>query len=99
MQGLFDTIKKAVPMENQPELYKRLSEGLFTLRDMYEQFQNVLKMGPLNKVMEMLPGMGNLLKEGAGRDSSKKIKSYMTIMDSMTDEGKFPLPLYYLTIL
>jgi len=45
-------------------------------------------MGPLNKVMEMLPGMGSILKEGAGRDSSQKIKSYMTIMDSMTDEGK-----------
>jgi hypothetical protein len=45
------------------------------------------QMGPLNKVMEMLPGMGSILKEGAGRDSSQKIKSYMTIMDSMTDEG------------
>jgi len=45
-------------------------------------------MGPLNKVMEMLPGMGNILKDqGAGRDSSQKIKGYMTIMDSMTDKG------------
>eukprot|EP01087_Luapelamoeba_hula_P004747 TRINITY_DN1469_c0_g1_i1.p1 TRINITY_DN1469_c0_g1~~TRINITY_DN1469_c0_g1_i1.p1 ORF type:complete len:496 (+),score=123.31 TRINITY_DN1469_c0_g1_i1:217-1704(+) len=85
MTGLFNTIKSAVPMEEQPELYKRLTEGLFTLRDMYEQFQNILKMGPLNKVMEMLPGMGNILKEGAGRDSSRKVKNYMTIMDSMTD--------------
>jgi predicted transcriptional regulator len=86
MAGLVDTIKKAVPLDGQPELYKRLSEGIFTLRDMYEQFSNILKMGPLNKVMEMLPGMGSILKEGAGRDSSQKIKSYMTIMDSMTDE-------------
>src|SRR4051812_9924738 len=31
-------------------------QGVFTLRDMYEQFQNILKMGPLNKVMEMIPG-------------------------------------------
>ena len=88
VQGLFNTIKNAVPMEEQPELYKRLTEGIFTLRDMYEQFQNILKMGPLNKVMEMLPGMSNILKEGAGRDSSRKVKNYMTIMDSMTDEGK-----------
>lgn len=25
-------------------------QGQFTLRDMYEQFQNVMKLGPLNKV-------------------------------------------------
>jgi len=87
MAGLVDTIKKAVPLNGQPELYKRISEGVFTLRDMYEQFSNILKMGPLNKVMEMLPGMGNILKDqGAGRDSSQKIKGYMTIMDSMTDK-------------
>ena len=31
-------------------------QGVFTLRDMYEQFQNVMKMGPLGKVMSMIPG-------------------------------------------
>lgn len=44
MAGLVDTIKKAVPLDGQPELYKRLSEGIFTLRDMYEQFSNILKV-------------------------------------------------------
>lgn len=84
MAGLYKTIKDIVPKEDQPQLYKKLTEGTFTLRDMYEQFQNLLKMGPLNKVMEMVPGMSNLLKEGVGRDSNRKIKNYMTIMDSMT---------------
>lgn len=27
-----------------------IEQGQFTLRDMYEQFQNVMKLGPLNKV-------------------------------------------------
>jgi len=44
MAGLVDTIKKAVPLNGQPELYKRISEGVFTLRDMYEQFSNILKV-------------------------------------------------------
>eukprot|EP00005_Dracoamoeba_jomungandri_P003652 CAMPEP_0174252032 /NCGR_PEP_ID=MMETSP0439-20130205/1674_1 /TAXON_ID=0 /ORGANISM="Stereomyxa ramosa, Strain Chinc5" /LENGTH=476 /DNA_ID=CAMNT_0015332509 /DNA_START=129 /DNA_END=1559 /DNA_ORIENTATION=+ len=85
MRGLIDTMKSA-GIEDQPELYKRLTEGQFTLRDMYEQFQNILKMGPLNKVMEMIPGMSNILKAGAGRDSSRKVQNFMTIMDSMTDD-------------
>ena len=64
-----------------------LGRDLFTLRDMYDQFENIVKMGPLGKMMEMMPGMGNLAKEAqkSGIDSSQKIKNYMIIMDSMTD--------------
>jgi hypothetical protein len=38
-------------------------------------------------VMEMIPGMSNLLQGQKGDAGTQKIKSYMTIMDSMTDEG------------
>jgi len=87
MQGLIKKIKDVVPMEDQPQLLQRISQGVFTLRDMYEQFQNILKMGPLGKVMEMLPGMSNLIKQtGANIDSNIKVKIYMTIMDSMTND-------------
>jgi signal recognition particle subunit SRP54 len=47
--GLWNAIKDA-GLDKQPELYQKLSQGVFTLRDMYEQFQNVMKMGPLSKV-------------------------------------------------
>ncbi len=47
--GLMNAIKDA-GLDKQPELYQKLSQGVFTLRDMYEQFQNVMKMGPLGKV-------------------------------------------------
>jgi len=43
-------LKDVVPSQDkQKELAQRLQEGKFTLRDMYEQFQNMLKMGPLGK--------------------------------------------------
>jgi hypothetical protein len=63
MAGLVDTIKKAVPLDGQPELYKRLSEGIFTLRDMYEQFSNILKVTP-----HALPQYHNLLLLGLFTD-------------------------------
>jgi len=55
---------------------------------MYEQFQSMLKMGPLSQVMEMLPdtGLSQLLKGAKGDAGHQKIKSYMTIMDSMNDQ-------------
>jgi len=36
-------------------------------------------------VMEMIPGMGQLM-QGKGDQGQQKIKAYMTIMDSMTAE-------------
>jgi len=88
VKGMINMIKDAVPKESQPKLAKRLQEGKFSLRDMYEQFQSMLKMGPLNQVMEMLPdtGLNQLLKGAKGDAGHQKIKSYMTIMDSMTDQ-------------
>jgi len=88
MKGMINMIKEAVPMDKQPEMAKRLQEGKFSLRDMYEQFQSMQKMGPLSQMLEMLPDTGfNHLLKGAGGDAGQnKLKSYMVIMDSMTDE-------------
>jgi len=89
MKRMIDMIKEVVPKESQPKMAKRLQEGKFSLRDMYEQFQSMLKMGPLDQVIGMLPmdtGLGQLLKGTKGDAGHQKIKAYMTIMDSMTDE-------------
>jgi signal recognition particle subunit SRP54 len=48
--GFMDKIQEVVPMDQQPELLQKLSEGNFTLRIMYEQFQNIVKMGPIGQV-------------------------------------------------
>lgn len=48
--GFMDKIHEVVPTDQQPELLQKLSEGTFTLRIMYEQFQNILKMGPISQV-------------------------------------------------
>lgn len=54
LSGFMDKIQEVVPMDQQPELLQKLSEGNFTMRIMYEQFQNLLKMGPINQVYDAL---------------------------------------------
>lgn len=49
--GFMDKIHEVVPTDQQPELLQKLSEGTFTLRLMYEQFQNIMKMGPIGQVI------------------------------------------------
>merc|ERR1711998_335778 len=54
---------------------------------MRDQFSNVLKMGPLDKMMSMLPGFsGDMIPKGREKESEARIKGYMTMMDSMTDQ-------------
>ena len=62
-------------------MMKRLQSGQWTLRDMREQFQAVLKMGPLGNIMNQFPGMAGL----DFHDSGVRIKKWMTMMDSMTE--------------
>lgn len=81
LKGLFQTIANVVPLDKQPELMNRLSKGQFSLRDLYEQFQNIQKMGPMSQVMSMIPGMANMPQ--GGEDGSRRIRRFMVMMDSM----------------
>lgn len=73
--------------EQQQELIDKITKGEFSLRIMYEQFQNILKMGPMSQVMSMIPGFSNaIMQPGSEKESQAKIKRFMTIMDSMTDK-------------
>jgi signal recognition particle subunit SRP54 len=63
---------------------KKLMEGNFTLEDFLEQLQQVKKLGPLNKVMDMIPGMGEMTKAIPQEDMEKQLKQTQAIINSMT---------------
>jgi len=45
---------------------------------MYEQFENVMKLGPLNKVMAMIPGIPQFMGSGGGGDGgADRLKRFM----------------------
>eukprot|EP00947_MAST-08B_sp_MAST-8B-sp1_P000559 g559.t1 len=81
--GLYNKIKDNIGLDAQPELVERFKKGVFTLRDMYEQFQNVLKLGNMSTIMSMIPGMSNMM-QGQEKDGAKRIQQFLTVMDSMT---------------
>lgn len=64
---------------------EKMSKGEFTLRDMYSQFQRVMNMGPLNKVMGMMPGMPEyLIPKNGNDDSSKRLKKFLYVSNNFT---------------
>jgi signal recognition particle subunit SRP54 len=86
MSGFIKTIQEA-GIDKQPELYKRLTKGQFSMRDMYTQFQNLNKIGPLGKVMSMIPGFSQeLMPEGKEKEGAARIKKLMVMMNSFTNE-------------
>ncbi|PIO55561.1 Signal peptide binding domain protein, partial [Teladorsagia circumcincta] len=83
--GLVDMVND-IGIKDNEELVSRLKHGLFTLRDMYEQFQNIMKMGPFSQIMSMIPGFGpEFMTKGNEKESVGRLKRLMTIMDSMSD--------------
>lgn len=85
VSGLMNHIKEAGLTENV-EMYKRITEGVFTLRDMYDQLEQIQKLGPLDKVMSYMPGMAEMMSNMNGVEGTKRIKRFQYIMDSMTVE-------------
>lgn len=85
IEGLIDKVTE-LKLDDNEELMKKLKHGQFTLRDMYEQFQNIMKMGPFGQIMGMIPGLGSeFMNKGSEQESMARLKKLMTIMDSMND--------------
>ncbi len=78
-------------IEESDEVRKRLERavalGRMSMRDVYHQLKSIRKLGPLRKVLELVPGF-SLLKvgEGALKGGEKKIDSWVSIIESMTYE-------------
>ncbi|PSP90158.1 signal recognition particle protein [Halobacteriales archaeon QS_4_66_20] len=65
-------------------------EGQFTLYDLQKQMDAMNRMGPLDQVMDMIPGMGGGLMDQLPDDAmdvtEERMRDFEVIMDSMTEE-------------
>ena len=62
-----------------------LFKGKFTLLDFKQQLEEVSKLGPLRKLLELLPGSYQLTPE-LERASAENIRKWIAILNSMTKE-------------
>lgn len=78
-------LEKAKEANIKKESVERIVEGKFTLQDFMEQIEGLGKMGPLQQVMGMIPGMGMMkIPDDALKKQEEKMKSYKIIIQSMT---------------
>ncbi|MGH9265924.1 MAG: signal recognition particle protein, partial [Acidimicrobiales bacterium] len=89
MGDVLTLIEKAEQAYDQDEAAKaaeKLQKGAFTLEDFLEQMQQVKKMGPIQNLVGMLPGIPKELKNAEIDD--KEIGRIEAIIRSMTPEER-----------
>lgn len=85
LESLLEKAKGAISQEEAKDLEKKLLKGEFNLLDLYQQMEAMSKMGPLGKVMEMIPGLSQLsLPKDALQVQEGKLKQWKFAMNSMT---------------
>lgn len=85
LEALLEKAKEAFTEEEAKDASKKFISGKFNLVDLYDQMEAMSKMGPLSKVMEMIPGFGQMqLPKELIEGQEGKLKSWKFIMDSCT---------------
>jgi signal recognition particle subunit SRP54 len=83
--GLVSEAMEKFDQEEQAKLQAKMEKGTFTLDDFMSQMTQIKRLGPMNKVIGMIPGMDQLTKQfGQGEGEIEGQMSRMkAIYDSM----------------
>ena len=83
--ALVEKARETFEVEQAERMARRFSKGLFNMNDLRAQLEQMLKMGGMQSIMGMLPGMGGMAKaaEKAGFDD-RMLKRQIALIQSMT---------------
>src|SRR5829696_87934 len=88
--SLIEKAEEAVSQEDAEKLEAKIRKNEFTLEDFRDQLRTIKKMGPLEQILGMLPGMGNLKELAANREKvdDKQLGRVEAIINSMTPKER-----------
>lgn len=84
--SLVEKAQDAIDLEEAEKLERKLRKDQFNLEDFYSQLQQIKKMGPLEQLLGMIPGVGKQL-QGVQIDDSAFVK-VEAIINSMTPKER-----------
>jgi signal recognition particle subunit SRP54 len=86
--SLIERAEAAIDVEDAERLEEKIRANDFTLEDFRDQLKTIKRMGPLEQIMGMLPGMGNLKALAENKPDEKQIARVEAIINSMTPEER-----------
>jgi signal recognition particle subunit SRP54 len=85
--SLIERAEETVDRRKAEDLVKKLRRSEFTLDDFRDQLSQIRRLGPLDRVLSMIPGVGSL--KGVDADSGEReMRRSVAILDSMTVEER-----------
>jgi signal recognition particle subunit SRP54 len=86
--SLVEEAQRKFDQEEMQRQEERLQAGEFTLDDFKKMLSQTRRLGPLGKVLGMIPGMGGMQEMLGGTDLEKDMNRLFGIIDSMTPEER-----------
>ena len=86
--SLIEKAEAAIDVDDAERLEAKLRSNEFTLEDFRDQLRTLRKMGPLEQIIGMLPGMGNIKALAENKPDDKLISRVEAIIGSMTPEER-----------
>jgi signal recognition particle subunit SRP54 len=81
---LIEKAEQAVDQDEAEELEEKLRRNAFTLDDFRKQLKTIKRMGPLESILGMIPGLGNLKQLADAKPDEKQLGRVEAIISSMT---------------
>ncbi|MBT7706675.1 signal recognition particle protein [archaeon] len=88
LSSLLEKVKSATDETQAKRMEQSLKEGKFTLRDLAGQLEQMNQLGSMDKILSMVPGMGNAMKKVPKSELDKqerKMRQWKSAISSMTE--------------
>ena len=87
--ALVEKAQETIEAEQAERMMKRFQKGLFNMNDLKGQLEQMMKMGGMESIMGMMPGMGKMAAQvkDAGFDD-KIFKHQIALINSMTKKER-----------
>ena len=86
--SLIEKAEEAIDEGDAERLEQKIRKGGFTLEDFRDQLRTLKKMGPLENILGMLPGMGNLKQLAEHKPDERQLRRVEAIIGSMTPDER-----------
>ncbi len=86
--SLIERAERAIDGEDAERLEEKIRSNEFTLEDFRDQLKTIRKMGPIEQIVGMLPGMGHIKAMAENKPDEKQITRVEAIINSMTAEER-----------
>jgi signal recognition particle subunit SRP54 len=85
---LIEKAEAVIDQDTAGKLEAKIRKGGFTLEDFRDQLRMLKRMGPLDKILGMLPGLGGMKELAGQKPDEKQLSRIEAIINSMTPEER-----------